>query len=148
MKQHFLRRRKELKNEPIPFFTYSYRIIIKLENLIWDDIVRLPLPDVLRLQPISSKNAWQEFLFLFWCFCVEIPRLADTVFEIPKLFWTFMLRNIYWIVYVSSPPPPFVNRRGEHKLGHHTLAIMFTCAVSYAGLGKKSSCFKGLYLLK
>jgi hypothetical protein len=50
--------------------------------MIWDDIFRPPLPGVLRLQPISSENTWQEFLFLFWWFYVEIPRLADTVFEI------------------------------------------------------------------
>lgn len=94
MKQIFLRRRKELKNWSIPVFTDSYRIIIKLENMIWDDIVPPHLPDVLRLQPISSENTWQEILFLFWWFSVAIPRLADIVFVVPTFFWSFMLRNI------------------------------------------------------
>ena len=113
--------------------------------MIWDYIVRPLLPNVLRLQPISSENTWQEILFLFW-FYVEIPRLADTAFEIPKLFWTFMLKNIYWVFYANPPPFHIINRRREHKLGHHTLAIIFTSAVSYAGLGKKGACFTGIYL--
>jgi hypothetical protein len=64
-----------------------------------------------------------------------------------------MLLNFYVKEYLLSClcfcfPFHIVNRRREHKLGHHTLAVIFTCAVSYAGLGKKSACFKGIYLLK
>jgi hypothetical protein len=119
--------RKALKNWTIRVFIDSYRVTIKLENSLGPYCSAPCTEPFEATAAFFSENTWQS-KFLFWWFCLEVPRLVDTVGPIldTKILLNFCLRQGFRSS-LSFVPFHVVDRRQEYKLGHPTGCFTYVC---------------------